>query len=227
MTDVQLAPSVLSADFASLGDAVRSVEKQAGWIHMDIMDGHFVPTLTMGPLTVEALVSATGVPVECHLMIDNPWDLMEQFVHAGATRCTVHVEVGRVAEMVEMARSFGIKVGVALNPETPASELYPYLELVDLVLVMTVHPGFGGQKFMPEVVPKIAEISERVRKRGLEVDIEVDGGIGPETVARVVAAGANVLVAGSAVFSAGVAPAVAGEKLLQAALQVANAGSLS
>ncbi len=220
MRELQLAPSVLSADFASLGDAVRSVQEQASWIHADIMDGHFVPTLTMGPLTVKALAAVTDVPVECHLMVTNPWDLIEQFVQSGAARCTVHVEVGRVTEIIERARYLGIGIGVALNPETPVSEVLPYLELVDVILVMTVHPGFGGQKFISEVVPKITEISEYIRKNSLSVDIEADGGIGPETVAQVVDAGANVLVAGSAIFSAGASPPDASKKLLQVAGEV-------
>lgn len=217
MRELQIAPSILSADFASLGDAVRSVEEQASWIHADIMDGHFVPTLTMGPLTVKALAAVTDVPIECHLMVTNSWDLIEQFVQAGATRCTVHVEAGRVREMIERARYLGIGVGVALSPDTPASEILPYLELVDVVLIMTVHPGFGGQKFMPEVLPKIREIYERICNASLDVDIEVDGGIGHETVVQAVSAGANVLVAGSAIFSAGISPVAASKDLLQVA----------
>ncbi len=217
MRKLQLAPSILSADFASLGDAVRSVAEQASLIHVDVMDGHFVPTLTMGPLTVKALAAVTDVPIECHLMVTNPWDLIEQFVHAGAARCTVHVETGRVSEMIEMARYLGIGIGVALSPDTPASEILPYLELVDVVLVMTVHPGFGGQKFMPEVLPKIREIYERICNASLDVDIEVDGGIGHETVAQAVSAGANVLVAGSAIFSADISPVAASKDLLRVA----------
>ncbi len=223
MRELQLAPSILSADFASLGDAVHSVEEQASWIHADIMDGHFVPTLTMGPLTIKALAAVTEVPIECHLMVTNPRDLIEQFALSGAARCTVHVEVGCVVEMIEKARYLGIGVGVALSPETPVSEVLPYLELVDVILVMTVHPGFGGQRFISEVVPKISEISEYIRNNSLDADIEVDGGIGPATAAQVVDAGANVLVAGSALFSAGTSPADASKKLLQ----VAGEASLS
>ncbi|MCL4434016.1 MAG: ribulose-phosphate 3-epimerase [Actinobacteria bacterium] len=221
MTDsrnIGLAPSILSADFSFLGEAVRSVEQSAGWIHVDVMDGHFVPTITMGPLAVQSLVRLTSVPIECHLMIDNPWAIMPQFAQAGAARCTVHVETGRTAELAGMARALGISMGVALNPETPAAEIYPYLDSVDLVLVMTVNPGFGGQQFMPEVLPKLAEISSRVSEMGLEIDVEVDGGIGPGTVGQVVAAGANILVAGSAIFSAGTSPAAAAEKLIRVAM---------
>ncbi|MHB8262506.1 MAG: ribulose-phosphate 3-epimerase [Acidimicrobiales bacterium] len=215
--EICLAPSILSADFAFLGDAVRSVEHAAGWIHVDVMDGHFVPTITMGPLAVHSLARLTSIPIECHLMVDNPWVVMAQFAQAGAARCTVHVETGRTAELAGMARELGIGIGVALNPETPASEVYPCLDYVDLVLVMTVTPGFGGQQFMPEVVPKLAEIASRIAEAGLNVDVEVDGGIGPGTAEQVVAAGANILVAGSAIFSAGTLPAVAAEKLIRVA----------
>jgi len=215
--EIRLAPSILSADFAFLGEAVQSVEHAASWIHVDVMDGHFVPTITMGPLAVQSLARLTDVPLECHLMVDNPWAIMPQFARAGATRCTVHIETGRTAELADMARELGIGMGVALNPETPASEVYPYLDCVDLVLVMTVNPGFGGQQFMPEVVPKLTEIATRISETGLSIDVEVDGGIGPSTAGQVVAAGANMLVAGSAIFSAGTSPAAAAEKLIQVA----------
>ncbi len=218
---VLVAPSILSADFAALGDAVRAVERYADLIHVDVMDGHFVPNLTVGPPVVKSLVSHTRLAIECHLMIDNPLDMMPAFFEVGASRCIVHVEAGGVELAVEQARRAGKGIGAAINPETPAAALAGIVDIVDLVLVMTVHPGFGGQAFMVEMLPKLAEVGEMAcaagRHRGREVLVEVDGGIAAGTAEACVRAGAGVLVAGSAVFHGSVSPGVAVRQLRKAA----------
>jgi len=196
----RVAPSILSADFAALGEAIDAVAPQADLLHVDVMDGHFVPNLTIGPPVVASLRHHTDLYFDCHLMMTNPDRYLEAFRRAGADGCSVHVEIGGTAELVEQMRTLGLDVGLAVNPETPFEAYAEWLARVDLVLLMTVHPGFGGQRFLPEVVPKIRRTRDEIERWGLAVAIEVDGGIDTTTVGAVAAAGASVFVAGNAIF---------------------------
>jgi ribulose-phosphate 3-epimerase len=199
---VKLAPSILSADFARLGDEVDRVAAEADLLHVDVMDGHFVPNLTIGPPVVASLRAHTGLFLDCHLMVDNPQVLLADFAAAGADRCIVHVELGDPRPLFAELRDLGVGVGLVLNPETPVDAVLPYLDEIDLLLFMTVHPGWGGQAFIPEVLDKLVVARAAIDTAGLDVEIEVDGGINVETAPRTAAAGADILVAGSAVFHA-------------------------
>lgn len=199
--DVLIAPSILSADFARLGEDVKRLDKDgADWIHIDVMDGHFVPNLTFGPPIVKAIRGMTKKPFDVHLMIAPVDPMLEAFAKAGADRMTVHAEAGpHLDRSLQVIRGLGKKAGVAINPATPASAIEWVLDRLDLVLVMTVNPGFGGQAFIEAMLPKIAQV--RAMLKGRNIELQVDGGIHPETAGRAVHAGAEVLVAGSAVFA--------------------------
>lgn len=200
---VKIAPSILSADFAKLGEEVAAVDRGgADWIHVDVMDGHFVPNITIGPLVVKAIRPITKLPLDVHLMIEDPDLYIEEFAKAGADYITVHVEACRhLHRTVQHIKSLGVKAGVVLNPATPVESIQHIIADIDMVLLMSVNPGFGGQKFIPEVLPKIRKVKEMAREKGVTIDIEIDGGVNSETAKLCVEAGATVLVAGSAVYN--------------------------
>jgi len=200
---VKIAPSILSANFAKLGEEILDVERGgADYIHVDVMDGHFVPNITIGPLIIEAIRPVTKLPLDVHLMIEKPDQYIEQFVKAGADIITVHVEAcTHLHRTIQTIKSFGIKAGVVLNPATPVSTIEQIIDDVDMVLLMTVNPGFGGQKFIQSVVPKIKQVANLIKERNLSVEIEIDGGVDEHTAKICIEAGATVLVAGSAVYN--------------------------
>ncbi|MCQ6274049.1 ribulose-phosphate 3-epimerase [Bacillus sp. V3B] len=200
---IKIAPSILSADFSQLGEEIKDVERGgADYIHVDVMDGHFVPNITIGPLVVDSIRPITDLPLDVHLMIENPDQYIEAFVKAGADYITVHVEACRhLHRTIQLIKSFGVKAGVVLNPATPVQLIEPIIEDLDMVLLMTVNPGFGGQKFIMSVLPKIKQVKELVVQKGLNLEIEVDGGVNKDTAPLCIEAGADVLVAGSAVYS--------------------------
>lgn len=217
---VELAPSILSADFSRLSEQVQAAANGgASLIHVDIMDGHFVPNITIGPPVVRSLRKATDLPLDCHLMIENPDQYIPDFTDAGADWISVHQEATRhLNRTLHLIRSHGAQVGVVINPATPVDTLTEVLDIVDYVLVMSVNPGFGGQKFLPGAVHKIRKLAEWRAQRRLAYRIEVDGGVDLETVGEVVRAGAEILVAGNAVFGKG-DPTINARNLLKAATE--------
>lgn len=200
---IKIAPSILAADFAKLGEEVKEVELAgAELIHIDVMDGHFVPNISFGSIVLDAIRPLTNLPLDVHLMIENPDQYIEQFAKAGADYITVHVEACRhLHRTIQLIRSYGVKPGVVLNPHTPIESIQHVLEDIDMVLFMTVNPGFGGQKFIHSVVPKVEALATIIKERGLNIEIEIDGGINAETIVPCAKAGATIFVAGSAIYS--------------------------
>ena len=200
---VKIAPSILSADFSKLGEEISDVEKGgAELIHVDVMDGHFVPNITIGPLVVESIRPITKLPLDVHLMIENPDQYIESFAKAGADYITVHVEACRhLHRTIQLIKSFGVIAGVVLNPAKPVQLIEPIFEELDIVLLMSVNPGFGGQKFIPSVLNKIKQVRDLAKQKGVQLEIEVDGGVNEQTARLCVEAGATILVAGSAVYN--------------------------
>jgi ribulose-phosphate 3-epimerase len=212
---VRIAPSILSADFASLGADIDAIIKAgADWVHVDVMDGHFVPNITIGPAVVKAIRKVTNAPFDVHLMISPVDPYIGDFAAAGSDIITAHIEAGpHIHRTLQYIKSLGKKAGVSLNPSTPASSICHILDIVDLVLVMTVNPGFGGQSFIEGQLAKISEIRKMIDETGRDIDLEIDGGINTETAKKVIAAGADVLVAGTAVFGGGTSAGSYEEKI--------------
>jgi ribulose-phosphate 3-epimerase len=197
----KLAPSILSADFARLGAHVADVAAESDLLHVDVMDGHFVPPITIGPVVVKALRRITDLPLECHLMVTDPLGQADQFAEAGGNSVVLHFEATEDPRaVVKRARELGLGVGIAVNPETPVESAFPFLEEIDVLNCMTVNPGWAGQAFLPDVLPKIARARAQIERDGLSVDISVDGGVNVETGRRCIEAGANVLGAATAIF---------------------------
>jgi ribulose-phosphate 3-epimerase len=191
----------LAADFGALASAIQAIDAETDWVHVDVMDGHFVPNISIGPPVVHSLRPYSGRFFDCHLMISDPSRYLEAFKRAGADSCTIHVEVGNTASVIADARALGLRVGLAANPDTPFDAVDPFLGDIDLLLLMTVFPGFGGQSFMAEVMDKVSLARHEIDAAQLSLDLEVDGGIDRVTASVATRAGANVLVAGSAIFT--------------------------
>ena len=201
---MKVAPSLLSCDFARMGEEVQRIDAAgADWIHLDVMDGHFVPNLTIGPGIIAAVRPYTKLPFDVHLMIEDPLTYIDAFADAGADIITFHVEASSdIRATIEKIRSRGIQPGLVIKPKTPAEAVFPYLKEIDLVLVMTVEPGFGGQSFMADMMPKVRQIKEECRRQGIEIPIEADGGISEKTVSACAEAGVDICVSGTGVFKA-------------------------
>ena len=210
MRRLRLSPSILTADFGRLGEEISSVAPLVDWFHLDVMDGHYVDNITFGPALVAAVHAACDVPLHVHLMIEEPVRFAAEFAAAGATRMSFHPEVtDDPAAVIREFRARGVGPGIAVHPDRPWSVAQPHLDAIDVVIVMTVRPGFGGQRLMPEMLPKIAEARRAVDRAGGGVDVEIDGGVNLDTVEEVVRAGGDVLVAGSAIYDGSDAPAAA------------------
>ena len=201
---IKIAPSMLSCDFARFGEETARMENEgADLIHMDVMDAHFVPNLTFGAPIIKKMRSYSKLPFDVHLMISDPLKYAEDFAKAGADIITFHIESDSpVKETIDKIRSLGVKAALSVKPKTPVEEVFPYLDSLDMVLIMTVEPGFGGQSFMEDMMPKVKALREEITRRGLKIDIQVDGGISDKTIATAAKSGANVFVAGSALFGA-------------------------
>ncbi len=199
---IKVAPSILSADFGNLIKDIRQVEEAgADLLHLDIMDGHFVPNLTFGPVVLKPLTGKIKLPLDVHLMVNNPEDFIKLFVPLGPLYITVHYEASRnLNDLIKVIKDEGIKAGISINPATPVESILNYLDKIDLILVMSVHPGFPGQKFMPEVLPKVKKLRQVIDEQKLKVDIQIDGGINGDNVKLVKEAGVDIIVAGSAIF---------------------------
>jgi ribulose-phosphate 3-epimerase len=198
---ILICPSILSADFAALGAALDLVASQTDWVHVDVMDGHFVPNLTIGPPVVKSLRAHTDAFLDCHLMITDPHQYLPAFAKAGASSCSVHVELGSTAELIAQTRDLGMRAGIVANPDTPFEVVAPFLGDVDVVLLMTVFPGFGGQSFIADVIPKMELVADELRRLESAAVLQVDGGIDVTTAPLCAAAGARAFVAGNAIFS--------------------------
>ena len=212
---MKVAPSILAADFAHLADDVARVASVADLLHVDCMDGHYVPNLSIGPPVVKALRRTTDLFLDCHLMIDNPGDLIAAFADAGSDGCTVHIELGDPRPLFDEIRKLGMRVGLSLEPETPYADVEPYLADIDLLLVMSVHTGFGGQPFIPEVLDKVRAARADIDARSLPVEIEIDGGIKIDNAHLAADAGVDILVSGTGIFGAD-DPAAAARKIREA-----------
>lgn len=201
---MKIAPSLLSCDFSKMGEEIKRMDVcGADWMHLDVMDGHFVPNITFGAPVIKTVRGYTDKPFDVHLMISDPLKYADDFIDAGADIITFHIECDSdIQQTIDKIKSRDVKVGLVVKPNTPASTVFPYLKDLDLVLVMTVEPGFGGQSFMADMLPKVAEIKAEAKKLGIEMPVEVDGGIGAETIAKAASAGVDICVAGTAVFKA-------------------------
>lgn len=197
---IEIAPSILSADFAYLGHAIKTVEPETSWLHIDVMDGHFVPNLTIGAPVVASLRRHSASYLDCHLMITDPWDYLGDYAKAGADSVTFHFEVGRTTELIKMAHDLGMKAGMAVNPDARFDDYSRFINEVDLLLVMSVFPGFGGQAFMPEVLDSLAKARKQIDSEGSGTVLQIDGGISQDTIVAARRRGADVFVAGSTVF---------------------------